>query len=114
MRTDMTVEEICKRAKEQSFEVAVMSAEAKREALHAIAAYIRAAKDEILAANAEDVAHADTLRESMKDRLALTEKRVEDMAQGVDDVADLPDPIGKRSEERRVGKECRSRWSPYH
>src|SRR3712207_9575672 len=23
-------------------------------------------------------------------------------------------PIGRRSEERRVGKECRSRWSPYH
>ena len=22
--------------------------------------------------------------------------------------------IGPRSEERRVGKECRSRWSPYH
>ena len=22
--------------------------------------------------------------------------------------------MGKRSEERRVGKECRSRWSPYH
>ena len=21
---------------------------------------------------------------------------------------------GQRSEERRVGKECRSRWSPYH
>ena len=21
---------------------------------------------------------------------------------------------GERSEERRVGKECRSRWSPYH
>src|SRR6266536_4016083 len=28
-------------------------------------------------------------------------------------VADL-DEIGERSEERRVGKECRSRWSPYH
>ena len=24
------------------------------------------------------------------------------------------DPIRQRSEERRVGKECRSRWSPYH
>src|SRR2546422_9464830 len=24
------------------------------------------------------------------------------------------DPAGVRSEERRVGKECRSRWSPYH
>ena len=22
--------------------------------------------------------------------------------------------LGIRSEERRVGKECRSRWSPYH
>ena len=26
----------------------------------------------------------------------------------------LPDPQADRSEERRVGKECRSRWSPYH
>ena len=25
-----------------------------------------------------------------------------------------PDSYGRRSEERRVGKECRSRWSPYH
>src|SRR5256712_12699935 len=25
-----------------------------------------------------------------------------------------PQPLGRRSEERRVGKECRSRWSPYH
>src|SRR2546427_12741445 len=24
------------------------------------------------------------------------------------------EPIAARSEERRVGKECRSRWSPYH
>ena len=24
------------------------------------------------------------------------------------------DPVQLRSEERRVGKECRSRWSPYH
>ena len=27
---------------------------------------------------------------------------------------DLEDPNRIRSEERRVGKECRSRWSPYH
>src|SRR5260221_1534153 len=30
------------------------------------------------------------------------------------DVNDLPPAIRTRSEERRVGKECRSRWSPYH
>src|SRR5258708_13021001 len=29
-------------------------------------------------------------------------------------VAQATDIIGSRSEERRVGKECRSRWSPYH
>ena len=29
-------------------------------------------------------------------------------------VADLPDLLRARSEERRVGKECRSRWSPDH
>ena len=27
---------------------------------------------------------------------------------------ELGAPLGSRSEERRVGKECRSRWSPYH
>ena len=26
----------------------------------------------------------------------------------------MPFMDGMRSEERRVGKECRSRWSPYH
>ena len=26
----------------------------------------------------------------------------------------LAEHLAKRSEERRVGKECRSRWSPYH
>ena len=30
------------------------------------------------------------------------------------DPADSPESIYDRSEERRVGKECRSRWSPYH
>ena len=30
------------------------------------------------------------------------------------DNVDLMIPTGTRSEERRVGKECRSRWSPYH
>src|SRR5256885_5330537 len=30
------------------------------------------------------------------------------------DLSDCPQPLAERSEERRVGKECRSRWSPYH
>ena len=39
--------------------------------------------------------------------------------EGVDSVSleqirQIPGVKGVRSEERRVGKECRSRWSPYH
>lgn len=91
----MTVEQICKAAKEQSFELAVLETEKKNAILRAIARSIRAAKDDILQANAYDLAHADGLSESMKDRLALNDKRIEAMAQGVDDVAALPDPIGQ-------------------
>src|SRR2546426_12342196 len=32
----------------------------------------------------------------------------------LEDVVSVGDPRQRRSEERRVGKECRSRWSPYH
>ena len=35
-------------------------------------------------------------------------------AQRSDAAADVEKPNAARSEERRVGKECRSRWSPYH
>ena len=40
----------------------------------------------------------------------------EDMLDGISLAAILPGPMAAnvRSEERRVGKECRSRWSPYH
>src|ERR1043165_6644006 len=37
-----------------------------------------------------------------------------DLARAVIDVTHRKNPIRLRSEERRVGKECRSRWSPYH
>src|SRR5256885_10067172 len=33
---------------------------------------------------------------------------------GTDGLHQLPCTAPSRSEERRVGKECRSRWSPYH
>src|SRR3712207_4111084 len=51
----------------------------------------------------------------------LAEEALENEQMGKDDVTDFlavsissTDAIGHRSEERRVGKECRSRWSPYH
>ena len=71
--------------------------EAKNAALLAAAAAIRAHAADILAANAEDVmlAKMEGLNPALLDRLALDEGRVEAMARGVEEVAALPDPVGR-------------------
>ncbi len=73
------------------------STETKNKALRAAAGALRANAKTILAANAEDLAKAKAngLTASMLDRLALDEKRIEAMAKGVEDVALLPDPVGR-------------------
>ena len=83
-------------AKAAARELANASPEAKNAALHGAAAAIRARKDEILAANAHDVARAEAngVKGSFLDRLVLNDERVEAMARGLEEVAALPDPIG--------------------
>jgi len=71
------------------------SPETKAKALRAAAAAIRAHAKDILAANAKDMAAASGLSPALKDRLALDEKRIEAMAKGVEEVAALPDPVGR-------------------
>ena len=72
------------------------STEAKNAALLAAAAALRARKDEILAANGEDMdAARDHLSAAMLDRLMLDDKRVEAMASGVEAIAALADPVGR-------------------
>jgi len=69
---------------------------AKDRALVAAAAAIRRDAANLLAANAEDVAEARAagLEPALLDRLQLTRAGVEDMAEGLEQVARLPDPIG--------------------
>ncbi|MCQ9155764.1 glutamate-5-semialdehyde dehydrogenase [Acidomonas methanolica] len=64
------------------------------EALRAAAAALRAREEEILAANAADLA-ASTASAAFRDRLTLTPARIEAMARGLEDIADLPDPVGR-------------------
>src|SRR3712207_7931484 len=52
-------------------------------------------------------------QERALDREAL-DRRVERRRSRLDRLLQLRRDVGERSEERRVGKECRSRWSPYH
>jgi glutamate-5-semialdehyde dehydrogenase len=59
-----------------------------------MAAALRTASPEILAANASDLAGFSGSA-AFRDRLVLTEARVEAMAQGLDDIAALPDPLGR-------------------
>ena len=68
----------------------------KDRALVAAAAAIRRAAARLLAANAEDVAdaRANGLEPALLDRLALTSAGVEAMAEGLEQIARLPDPVG--------------------
>jgi glutamate-5-semialdehyde dehydrogenase len=72
-------------------------AETKNRALTAAAEALRARAGEILAANARDLeaARAKGLAGSLIDRLTLDPKRIEAMARGLEEVAALPDPVGR-------------------
>jgi glutamate-5-semialdehyde dehydrogenase len=73
---------------------------ARNQALLAVAAAIRRDAAKLLAANREDLAaaRAASLEEALLDRLALTEKSVAAMAEGLEQIAALPDPIGEISD----------------
>ncbi len=92
--------EIGRRARAAARVLALASAEQKNRALQLMAAAIRAQVTPILGANAEDVADARTagITGAFLDRLALDPARVEAVAEGIDVVRALKDPIGAVTE----------------
>ena len=91
----MTTKDILLCAKRAAPRVAVLGTDEKNAALLAMADALLLGTDEILAANREEVAlYADTLGEVMVDRLSLTPARIAAMADGIRQVAALPDPVG--------------------
>ena len=85
------------RAREASHGLALATRAQKDAALLAMADALVARSDELLAANAEDVtrAESDGTPANIVDRLRLTAERLQGMAQGLRDVAALPDPVGE-------------------
>ncbi len=76
--------------------MARLSTEDKGAVLQAMARELRGGTEEILSANALDVEKAkDTIGAVMIDRLLLTAERIEAMAVGMEQVAELPDPVGR-------------------
>jgi glutamate-5-semialdehyde dehydrogenase len=95
-----TMREIGRRARDAVRTLALAPTAAKDAALAAMAKTIVARADDILAANAEDVADAKSqgATAAFVDRLALDRKRIEAMAAGCDVVRALPDPVGTVTE----------------
>ncbi len=92
----MTTIEILKRAKAATPALARLSSKEKNDALLAMAAQIEAETNQILDANKADLEAAKgTIGDVMLDRLRLTSERIHAMAEGIREVVDLPDPVGK-------------------
>ena len=84
------------RAKAAKTAIAALTTEEKNAALAAMADALIANQEAILAANKLDLDNApSTISPVMIDRLALSPARIEGMAQGIRDVVNLPDPIGR-------------------
>ena len=92
----MTTKELLIAAKAAVSALSRATFQQKNDALLAMAQALEDHKDEILAANAQDVSaatgHISTV---MLDRLALSEGRISNMAEGIRQVVALPDPVGK-------------------
>jgi glutamate-5-semialdehyde dehydrogenase len=95
--TEGEVHAVAARAREAAIELAPLNRAAKDVALQAMAAALEDASNAVLAANRRDVeaGQAAGMSDSLVDRLALDAGRVAAMAQGLRDVAALPDPIGE-------------------
>ena len=95
------LEALLKNAKAAKGEVAALDRAKKDAALLAMADALTAQEAAILEANRADLeAAAGTISEVMLDRLRLTPERIAGMAQGIRDVAALPDPVGDTLETR--------------
>lgn len=83
-------------AKASTHQLSLLSTKTKNQILNQMAAALEANTQKIIAENQKDLAKADDygIKETMKDRLRLDEARIQEMANGIRQVATLPDPIG--------------------
>ena len=93
----MTALERIQLANKASGSLANASTESKNKALQSIAELLVARSSEILAANAIDLENAvkSNLATGLQDRLRLTEARIKSLAESIQEVISLPDPIGE-------------------
>jgi len=91
------MQDIGRHAREASWAMARAPTAMKNQALLTIAERVEQRMSELLSANAEDMAEGKDLDAALRDRLELKEKTVLAMADGLRQIAALPDPIGEIS-----------------
>lgn len=92
----MTTREILEAARSAKAQMALAGTQQKNAALREMADWLVSETNAILIANEADLkASEGKISEVMKDRLRLTRERIADMAEGIRQVAELPDPVGK-------------------
>ena len=103
------VRRLAEEAKAASVELGMASFDVRNAALRAMAASLRAHAEDVLEANAQDMeaARAGGMKDSLLDRLLLTEERVEGMASALEELAALPDSLGRVLEDRTLGNGLR-------
>ncbi len=89
------LEEAARAARAATSALAAAPRAVKDQALMLAAAALREHEALIIAANAEDLAAAPGLSPAFRDRLLLNAARIEAMAKGLEEVAALPDPVGR-------------------
>lgn len=82
-------------AREASRQLALLGEQKKNQVLETVAQELLAKADEIIAANKVDLENATNMPEKFIDRLKIDNDRIAAMAEGVRQVAQLADPIGK-------------------
>lgn len=95
MDLERMVIDLAQAAKRAARTLSTVSTRTKNDALRAAARHLRGATDTLLAANAKDVARGRDagLSSAMLDRLTLDAARIDDMAKGLEIMAELPDPV---------------------
>ncbi len=102
----MQLEETFKRVKRASKTLALLTDAQRNEILLAVADAIVNNKERILGANAEDLAKMDKTN-PLYDRLQLTEKRLDDIAGDMRNVATLPSPLGHVTKQKTLANGLR-------
>lgn len=98
------LENILEKVKDSTKDLVIMNSKEKNMILNAVAESLEKDESDIIKANIKDIENAkrNQMKESLIDRLKIDSSRIKAMADGLRDIAKLPDPVGETIEGRKL------------